>query len=295
MGIGKASGSLGNITYRLVNGETVASQKISKGTQKLGTLSQVNRRIRIANLSAAYRALNNVNGGAGMYQSFPFRDRRQSNWNAFFRRNIGPYGNVYLTREQAAMGTLIPAPFIVSEGSMGSLQPTLDTIEAGKPMIKNNGTFVFTALPGATATSTVADLSTAFINQMGCQEGDTITVFGFNATSSPDGSLVSTNVRHFQFVVNTSDDENLLTDIGMSLQTESSETYPGITLMGLHGAAMVIGRNTGAGYDVTTSQFKLTDAGMQMWNGHNTDSVRLEAAASYGYKQDPYLQNGNPL
>lgn len=87
--IGKGTGSLGNVTLRRVKGENIASQKVSKGTQKIGTYAQVLRRVRWSNLVTAYQMLNALGDGHGMSQAFPQRPVNQNNFNAFMKANLG--------------------------------------------------------------------------------------------------------------------------------------------------------------------------------------------------------------
>ena len=297
MGVGKAHGSMGNVTYRTVKGQTIGSQKLGKGLQALGTYKQVARRVRMANLVYAYRAFNNAGNGAGMYQAFPFRDSKSSPWNEFFKKNINRpnVGDVVLTKEQSANGLLIPAPFLMAEGRINAPQ-VLDTIEASgeNPAILDSGEFVFGSRTSGMSADTT-DLSTfsrRLSNAWGLQNGDVITVFAINSTTGASG--VVTKVNAIQVVLNFEDVETMMSDLGFDTITVASTTYIGVSGIGNCGAAMIVGRSLGTSYDVSTSYFAMTTTGEQLRAAHSDNLALQQAIESYGYKLDPYLQNGDP-
>lgn len=297
MGVGKARGSMGNVTYRTVKGQTIGSQKLGKGLQALGTYKQVARRVRMANLVFAYRAFNNAGNGAGMYQAFPFRDAKSSPWNEFFKKNINRalVGDVVLSKAQSASGLLIPAPFLMSEGriSVPSVLNIIDTSNEN-PAILPTGEFVYgSRTSGMSAdTTNLATFSRGLINSWGLQNGDVITVFAINSTTGSSG--VVTKVNAIQVVLNSEDDETMMSDLGFDTVTVESTTYIGVSGIGNCGAAMIVGRSLGTSYDVSTSYFTLTSVGEQLRAMYSSNLALQKAIESYGYKLDPYLQSGDP-
>ena len=297
MGVGKARGSMGNVTYRTVKGQTIVSQKLGKGLQALGTYKQVARRVRMANLVFAYRAFNNVGDGAGMYQAFPFRDAKSSPWNEFFKKNINRMGvgDVVLSKEQSASGKLIPAPFLMSEGHINAPR-VLTAVEAssGNPAILSTGEFVFgSRTSGMSADTTdLATFSSELIAAWGLQNGDVITIFAINSTSGSSGAV--TKVNAIQVVLNTQDAETMMSNLGFETITIASTSYIGVSGIGNCGAAMIVGRSLGNSYDVSTSYFALTTIGEELRNDFNSQLALQRAIESYGYKLDPYLQKGVP-
>lgn len=301
MGVGKARGSMGNVTYRTVKGQTIGSQKIDKGTQLLGTLSQVNRRVRMANLVFAYRQINAAGNGAGMYQAFPHRPARSSNWNEFFRKNINAdAGQVALTKEEASRGLMVCAPFLISEGNIDV--PELQTngtnpvnVDGGyQPQLMSDNTLSLgAATTGMGATTDVATLSAALIQRWGLMDGDVVTIYGIDMEQAVSYNGYRSKVNAVQFVINSTDDENLAVDLGLQVVTAGSSTYLGVTMLG-EAAAIVIGRNMGSSYEVSTSRFVLNANGDAEFTAHTSNSAKSSAATSYGYKMDPYLQDGNP-
>lgn len=293
--IGKGRGSVGNVTLRIAGGDTIASQKISKGAQKIGTLSQVLRRVRLGNLVNAYQALNALGNGAGMAQSFPARGPRVSNFNMFVSRNIGRagVGDVSLTREMVAAGAVVAAPYVVTEGDL----PVISSVAISSGM--GNTRFVINREDGmlyiGAVGQTPAQFSTTLKNSYGLLDGDVVTIFVMEWNDGSDAKFESTQIVIDSAATSTWD------DLGFDMQMMGSAEVPvkqmanprATGAAGGVSIAVCVGRSVGAGYRISSSSFlsstEMTTAVAQ----YSSDLAKNSAAASYGYKEDPYLQQ-NP-
>lgn len=293
--IGKGRGSVGNVTLRIAGGDTIASQKISKGSQKIGTLSQVLRRVRLGNLVNAYQALNALGNGAGMAQSFPARGPRVSNFNMFVARNIGRagVGDISLTRELVAAGAVVAAPYVVTEGDL----PVFSSVAISSGM--GNTRFVINREDGmlylGAVGQTPAQFSTALKNSYGLLDGDVVTVFVMEWNDGSDAKFDSA-----QFVINSAS-ASTWDDLGFDMMMVGSAEVPVKQMANPRAAgaaggvsiAVCVGRSVGAGYRISSSSF-LSSTDMDSAVAQFTsDLAKNNAAASYGYKEDPYLQQ-NP-
>lgn len=293
--IGKGRGSVGNVTLRIAGGDTIASQKISKGAQKIGTLSQVLRRVRLGNLVNAYQALNALGNGAGMAQSFPARGPRVSNFNMFVSRNIGRagVGDISLTRELVAAGAVVAAPYVVTEGDL----PVISSVAVSSGM--GNTKFVINREDGmlylGAVGQTPAQFSTGLKNAYGLLDGDVVTIFVMEWNAGSDAKFDST-----QFVIDSAS-ASTWDDLGFDMQAMGSAQVPvkemanprATGAAGGVSIAVCVGRSVGAGYRISSSSF-LTSTDMNAAVAlFNSDLAKNTAAASYGYKEDPYLQQ-NP-
>lgn len=297
--IGKGRGSVGNVTLRIAGGDTIASQKISKGAQKIGTLSQVLRRVRLGNLVNAYQALNALGNGAGMAQSFPARGPRVSNFNMFVSRNIGRagVGDVSLTRELAASGAVVAAPFVVTEGDLPAINSRVAVVATATP---NSDYFDFVREDGnvylyAAAGRTPAQFSSQLRSTFGLLDGDVITVFTMEWNDGSDAKFDS-----FQFLIDSASSADWQS-LGFEEEMVGSSSVPFINMANARATgaaggvsmAVCVGRSVGAGYRISSSSFLSStdmDAAVAQFSG---DLWKNTAAASYGFKEDPYLQQ-NP-
>lgn len=148
--LGFARGKVGDIVFARRLGEQTTRAYVSR-VNDAATRAQVEQRSRLGNIVASYRAYKTL-----LQRAFESKSIGQTDYNAFAGANLAT-SQVYLTQEQTAAGACVVAPYMVSRGSL----PTIQIIE------KTSGLF-FTniAVPDGFAiddTTTIAQLSAAII------------------------------------------------------------------------------------------------------------------------------------
>lgn len=266
--IGKGQGSLGNVTLRKTKDGTIASQKISKGTQKVGTYNQTVRRVMLSNLVNAYKQLLTLSD-AGLKVAFTRKPTNESDFNAFVRMNMAKssVSDVKLTKEEAAAGMVCPAPFIITDGSLLAPQSLQELYTAGKITLPLNGTL-----------SDLGDLGQALVNMYGCKQGDTITFLTMRV-SEVDFAF---HVKQFQIDINSSAALPSWVSAAGVITLESNS----------YGSACVVirGRSENGQFDVSPSAFGDEVLTSTDYAEHITQSYEQLAVSSYGYKASPFLQ-----
>lgn len=282
--VGRSRGSVGNVTLRVAGGETIMSQKVTKGG-RIGTYNQVLRRVRWANLVAAYRALNAQGNGNAMSQSFPSRAPRVSNFNMFMRANLAApsVAAVSLAKSDVGAGFVAPAPFIVSRGTLPTptYHPALD---------EDGGISV-----GRLMSNTVGALSRWLVNNFGVSDGDTLTFIDMNW---PEGGVTAGAGVKFitsQIVINTSSNESVEGLDCVEITPGTGGAPPSLKLIignnvGGNAYVTIVGRPSAEGYLVSSAQFAEADLANSGYDTYSSDNQRAVAIASYGFKLDPYLQ-----
>lgn len=282
--VGRSRGSVGNVTLRVAGGETIMSQKVTKGG-RIGTYNQVLRRVRWANLVAAYRALNAEGNGKAMTQSFPARAARVSNFNMFMKANLADpsVAAVSLSKSDVGAGFVAPAPFIVSRGTLPtpSYHPALDA----------DGTISV----GTLTATTVGMLSRWLIGRFGVSDGDTLTFVDMNW---PEGGVTAGNGVKFitsQIVINTSSNDSIDGLDWIDITPGTGGAPPTVKLaignnVGGNAYVVIVGRPSAEGYLVSSSKFAEADLANSGYDTYSSDNQRAVAIASYGYRLDPYLQ-----
>lgn len=105
-------GTLGGAVYYMRSGENVAREKAAFVTNPRST-SQMNQRVRLANLVNFYRA-----NRAWMFRgAFENKPAKWSDYNAFVSRNIEA-SNIALTKSEANSGAVIADTYQVTDGSL---------------------------------------------------------------------------------------------------------------------------------------------------------------------------------
>lgn len=282
--VGRSRGSVGNVTLRVAGGETIMSQKVTKGG-RIGSYNQVLRRVRWANLVAAYRALNAQGNGNAMSQSFPSRAPRVSNFNMFMRANLASpsVAAVSLAKSDVGAGFVAPAPFIVSRGTLPA--------PSYHPALAADGTLEITQM---TAT-TIGRLSQRLISLFGVSEGDTLTFVDMNW---PEGGVTAGHGVKFitsQIVIDTSSNESLsgLDWVEITPGTGGGPASVKLAIgnnVGGNAYVTIVGRPSAEGYLVSSAQFAEADLANSGYDTYSSDNQRAVAIASYGFKLDPYLQ-----
>lgn len=196
--IGKAKGSLGNLTYRYLSGDTIASGKVA--FPKIPrTFAQMIRRIGWANLVNFYQTFNE-----DLHPSFEQAQGRVSDYNLFIGRNNGRAP--YLTKKEASAGGCIVAPYQITEGSLRSIN--VSTTEAGAITSDINvGSLVINE------ETTLSAFSAAIrANNTGWQYGDQLTAF-ISIQSVDTVTLVPRVVTRAYEITLAEDSETLLVDL----------------------------------------------------------------------------------
>ena len=271
--MGKAKGSIGNVTLKQLNGETIASQKRGSSSM-LPTKAQVSRRVLLSNLVNAYQMFNEDNG---MAQAFPNRDKAVSNYNEFVAKNlaIASVSAIALTKQQAAANVIVPAPFMLTEGDLDStLNTKISALTSGD---KGAITDIFGT--GATATDW-GDISALLIGMgAGYKNGDVVTIVGMEFPNT-DGGVVK--MHRAQWVIDTESEDT-------TMISSSNWVFFPIVSGNKCFSVGIVGRNENGKYRVSSAQFA---AGITETTPYTAQLLRKdEAEESYGYRDLPYLQD----
>ena len=161
----KMSGSVGDLTYRVVNGQQTVAARVTH-VKNPRTEGQMGQRTKWANVLAMFRA-----GAPSLKDAFERKTGRTSDYNCFTSINLQSSG-VFLTKQMAAQGGGIVAPYQITQGSLPAIQVTGEGSEAISDLRLGSLTIG--------ASTTVAELAAAIIrNNDNWMEGDQLSFFCF--------------------------------------------------------------------------------------------------------------------
>ena len=121
-------GTLGGAVYYMRAGENVAREKAAFVTNPRST-SQMNQRVRLANLVNFYRA-----NRSWMFRgAFENKPAKWSDYNAFVSRNIQT-SDVALTKAEANAGAVIADAYQVTDGSLPQIRYTVSASQLSIPL-----------------------------------------------------------------------------------------------------------------------------------------------------------------
>ena len=115
--ISKLTGSAGQFTFKRRAGRTIVSEKATTTTNPR-TPAQQKHRMKWPNLIRMYAGISPLLNAA-----FENRPRRLSDYNMFVKMNFQA-SDVYLTRQEAAAGACVAAPYIITLGTLPSVRWT---------------------------------------------------------------------------------------------------------------------------------------------------------------------------
>ena len=266
--IGKAKGSLGNLTYRYRSGATIASQKIFQTTDKK-SVRQMVARVGWGNLVNLWQAFT-----GSLHPSFEAAQGRVSDFNLFVGRNRGMAP--YLTREFARLGGCVVGPYMVTEGGLQSID--MSTTGTGKiTSALKLGSLVIDE------NTTLAAFSAAIIaNNEGWQYGDQLSVFIAYQTTDTVTEVPRVTITASEITLKD-DEDTLVSDIiadpmGFGV-TDAKLCLNSV----INGAACYVHSRIGSDgrTEVSTQYFHCTNSTLFMYS---SAAYLTEAIISYGGK-----------
>ncbi len=159
----KQVGSIGDLTFKQVNGMTIVSEKITQMTNPRSD-GQMRVRTRWNNIVANFKAIR-----PKLKKGFETKPAGLSDFNMFMKMNMQKEP-VYLTKQNVAGGACVAAPYQITQGSL----PAIVTTGTGQSVSTDISLGVVTI----SANTTVAEFAQAVVaNNPTYQYGDQITFF----------------------------------------------------------------------------------------------------------------------
>ena len=271
--IKRMEGSIGDMTFKSVNGQTVVSQKI---TSIANPRSQAQMRIRtkFTNIVSMYRGIRPL-----LNYGFESKGKGLSDYNMFVRVNMQK-SPVYLTKQQVAAGACVAAPYQITQGSL----PAIVIAGSGN----SSATDIYLGSLSIGASTTVGEFSQAVVNNNpDYKYGDQISYFEITQKTNAE-----TGIPYCQFsaskVILDAADTSVLWDVA-----GRSGFYGQDSMLGHYGANFVgafgwVHSRKSNGKTLVSSQslVAVNDAVLAQYQG---DMAFNLASSSYGQTQEVFL------
>ena len=261
----KQRGSAGDATFRIVNGQTVMSEKIT--TNKSKSFAQMARRVRWANIVNFWQAMKGLDR-----PSFETKPRTWSDFNAFMSANIDG-APVYLTKEEAGQGACVVPAYQVTRGSLPSIDVAAGT--GGVPV--SDIALGNLVIDGDT---TLKEFSDAVVdNNTNYVQGDQISCFIAVQEQNPVTGIPYINFKAYEVTLNQRDEDTLLADIVSADGFSSVDGKLGASGTVNGGICWVHSRKGSNRVMVSTQSLFVNNALLAQYQ---TSAKRVEAIQSYG-------------
>lgn len=278
-------GRLGGNVYYVNKGQNIG-RELAASVSNPRTDAQQTQRMRWANLVAFYRS------NQPWMKSGAFETKKQtwSDYNAFVSANsaVSP---VYLTKPMAAAGGGVVTPYVVTRGSL----PSIETLNADG----GGGYFVCSLHVGQdldiTNETTAAALSAALLaNNSELRSGDQISYIA-NLQLWRDG-IPYVQTRPYEFIINEND-ERTLADLGLSDVFSVQDYDDFAALAAPHGGVpmggcFILSRTISGAIKVSTQSVVLNAAAIENLALFTSESAFRAAADSYGVTDVNFLASG---
>lgn len=237
--IGKAKGSLGNMTLRYVKGVTVGSQKVLK-KGKGGTFKQVRIRSKWGNLVNLFQAFSGT-----LKLAFEGKNPRVSDFNAFIARNINR-SSVYLTSGEVLQGGAVVFGAQITEGSLPAISHMMGT---GDVLV----TDIAVGSMNITASTSLKAFSNAIVsNNPEWNYGDQISLYKVSQSVNAETGIPYVTVEAVEVTLSDSDEETVLRDLASADAISVVDGHIGMGATVNGAACYVHSRETADGLRVST-------------------------------------------
>lgn len=271
----------GWVLYK-VGGQTIA-REVASQVSNPRTPAQMDNRVRLQNVVSVYRANRGWMKGA-----FENKKQKESDYNAFVSANLSR-SQVAFTKQQAAAGAAVAAPYQISSGSLGSIEQQVSESE-----LQTN---LYLGILSLTTATTVGEFSTALINNnnnivQGMQLSLILNIQQVNqATGTP---YIIT--RAYEVVLDPANTELLSVYYPDELLSSGGGAdnilYADLSEQG-NGAASFILSHTVSATTRVSEQSMLLYGSLEVYNSYTSAQAIADAVASYGENEVNFLDSNS--
>ena len=263
----KFKGSIGNITFRRVNGTTVVSEKVEPKATPSRSYAQMRRRMQWANIVNLWGCFE-----GNLHPSFEGRKASVSDFNEFVSANLGIVP-VYLTKGEASADGSVAAGYQVTRGSLPEIAHSTGVGDVPVTDIALGGLAIGPS-------TTLKQFSDAVCqNNSNYQNGDQISCFHCTQTANAASGVPYVRIIAEEVTLDRSDNETLLYDVCSALCFSSAGGVLGAQSPVPGAICWIHSRKTASGTKVSTQRLQATNPLLPRYQS----AAQLEAAIeSYG-------------
>lgn len=272
--LGYARGKVGSLVFARRLGQQV-TRAYNANPKDAATLAQTKQRVRLANVVNMYRATRSLTN-----HSFEGAMGGQTSYNLFVRYNLGN-NSVVLTKEAASFGACVVAPYLISKGTLPSIQvqglgaSAVTNIVVGSLVINDETTI------GAFADALIA-------NNPGINYGDQLTYLSLVQANDANTGYPMVQAAIHEVTLHQGETELLRTYLPAVATAVREGNLAHGELIGRGGFCWILSRkNADGSLSVSSQRIILTSADVA--NQYSTPLALTKAVDSYGFNADAIL------
>jgi hypothetical protein len=266
-------GSVGDLTFRQANGQTVVSQKITAIANPRSE-SQMRTRTKFTNIIAMYKGIRPL-----LNHGFESKQAGLSDYNMFVRVNMQKTP-VYLTKQAVAGGACVACGYQITQGSL----PSIVVTGSGN----SSSTDIYLGSLTLGASTTIGEFSLAVVsNNADYKYGDQISYFEVSQKTNAETGIPYCQFSAKKVILDASDTSILWDAVGRN------GFYSQDSMLGHYGANFVgafgwVHSRKSNGKTLVSSQ-SLVAVNDTLLNQYQGDMAFNLASASYGQSQEVFL------
>ena len=260
--------------------EQTRARELASSIANPRTASQMGQRVKWANLVSFYRA-----NSSWMKYAYETKTAQQSEYNKFMQLNVAS-SQIYLTKQQAAAGSAVVCPYIMTQGSLPSIEFTEENGSWPSNIFYPQGSSLI-------STTLVSEFSQKLIQQNpAIRQGDQLSFIRFTQMFNSDTGAPYVVVRRYEMLVDVNS-ASLVSDflpldyIGIV----SIGQVPQLAVIdsGLAGGFVMILSRTQGGKTYVSSQRIITSRMDSTIDQFSSAQQLAAAISSYGETEDAFL------
>lgn len=270
----------GTVIYTSM-GQTL-QRELAASVSNPRTLAQMRQRVKWSNLVAFYRT-----NAPWMKYAFETKKRTQSEYNKLMSLNVAA-SNIYLTKQEAAGGACVVAPYVVSQGTLPSIEYNVAPSAVGTNIYLRQE-------EDWDEMQSVAYVSESIVaSNPALQYGDQISFIRLTQLVNGATGIPYVVLRKYEMVLSRTNNDKWSNYLPADLITANTQTNRGFLEVMNNGAAggftFVISR-TVAGKTYVSTQ-SIVPMNMDAFiASYSSDEALERAVASYGSSEDAFLSS----
>lgn len=268
----------GAVLYQAM--EQTRIRELASSVTNPRTSSQMGQRVKWANLVNFYRANSNW-----MKYAYETKTPQQTEYNKFMSLNVSS-SSIYLTKQQASAGSSVVGPYIMTQGSLGSIE-----FESSDSAWLSN--IYYPQGSALLSTTTISEFSRNLIRQNpAIREGDQLSFIRFTQMFNSDTGNPYVIVRRYEIIIDSSSAALVGSYLPLDYIGVRSDTNPGRLIVNDSGQAggfiMCLSRTIGGKTYVSSQQIILANMANILQQFSSQEQLAA-SIASYGENSDAFL------
>lgn len=268
----------GAVIYQAM-GQT-RSRELAASVSNPRTVSQMNQRVKWANLVNFYR----INSG-WMKFAYETKKTNQSEYNKFMSLNVSN-SRIFLPKSLAAQGACVVDSYLMTQGSLASIEVT------------KNSTFWSTNLyiggdHALSANVTIGEVSQWLLeNNPAIREGDQLSFIRFSQLTSPSTGVPYVVVRKYEVIIKADDTRPFYEFMPIEYIVDDPEadiTSIAVLDSGNAGGFLLCLSRTVGGKTYVSTQSIIVANNDALIAQYSSSTALQEAIDSYGESEEPFL------